>query len=107
MLGGRDDATAQRLLEKVGMTGRTFLADDWAGYRRIIPVEQLRTGKHLTYSIEQDNSNIRHYLARFRRRTKVVSKSAEMVDLSLRLHHYYHQPKNFATLAAAFISIFS
>jgi insertion element IS1 protein InsB len=62
----------------------------------------------LTFSIEQDNSNIRHFIARFRRRTKVVSKVEEMVDLSLRLYHFLHDnPKNFAALAFTFLSIFS
>src|ERR1700691_2461286 len=42
------------------------------GYHRLIPESQLFTGKDLTVPIEQDNSNIRHFLARFRRRTKVV-----------------------------------
>ncbi len=89
------------------MKGKTFLTDDWEGYHRVIPEDQLFTGKDLTFSIEADNSNIRHYLARFRRRTKVVSKKQDMVDLSLRLHHYYHEPENFAALAAVFLSIFS
>ena len=52
-----------------------FLTDDWEGFHRLIPENQLFTGKDLTFSIEQDNSDIRHFLARFRRRTKVVSKS--------------------------------
>ena len=72
-----------------------------------MPEDQLFTGKDLTFPIEQDNSNIRHDLARFRRRTKVVSKSEEMVDLSLRLHHHLRDPKNYAALAAVFISILS
>src|SRR5271170_7927696 len=67
------------------------------------PEEQLFTGKDLTVFIEQDNSNIRHFLARFRRRTKVVSKSEEMVDLSLRLYHHLHD--NLESLIAK-ISIF-
>jgi insertion element IS1 protein InsB len=75
MLGGRDDATCQKLLDKVGIEGKTFLTDDWEGFHRLIPEDQLFTGKDLTFSIEQDNSDIRHFLARFRRRTKVVSKS--------------------------------
>ena len=57
---------------------------------RLIPDDQLFTGKDLTVPIEQDNSNIRHFLARFRRRTKVVSKVVEMVDLSLRIDHHFH-----------------
>jgi insertion element IS1 protein InsB len=58
------------------------LTDDWDGYHRCIPAAQLFTGNDLTFGIEQDNSNIRHYLARFRRRSKVSSRSREMVDLS-------------------------
>ena len=89
------------------MEGKAFLTDDWEGFHRLIPEDQLYTGKDLTFSIEQDNSNIRHYLARFRRRTKVVSKLKEMVDLSLRLYHYLHDnPKNFVSLASVFLSIF-
>ena len=108
MLGGRDDATCQKLLGKVGIKGKTFLTDDWEGFHRLIPEDQLFTGKDLTFSIEQDNSNIRHFLARFRRRTKVVSKSEEMVDLSLRIYHHFHDnPANLAFLLATFLSIFS
>jgi hypothetical protein len=75
-----------------------------SGGSGIIPEDQLFTGKDLTFSIEQDNSNIRRFLARFRRRTTVVSKAVEMVDLSLRIYHYFHDnPRNFAALAATFL----
>ena len=67
---------------------------------------QLFTGKDLTFPIEQDNSNVRHYLARFRRRTKVVSQCQTMVDLSLRLLHYLQGPANYAAYAAKFATIF-
>jgi insertion element IS1 protein InsB len=108
VLGGRDDKTCRKLLAKVGLKGRTFLTDDWDGYHRLIPESQLFTGKDLTFSIEQDNSNIRHFLARFRRRTKVVSKSVEMVDLSLRLYHFLHDnPENFNIFTARMSSIFN
>ena len=103
VLGGRDDATCRRLIDKVGLAGKTFVTDDREGYHRVIPEAQLFTGKDLTFPIEQDNSNIRHCLARFRRRTKMVSKCRTMVDLSLRL---LQNPAAFATyaqkLAAAF-----
>jgi len=107
VLGGRDDATGQKLLDKVGIQGKIFLTDDWEGFHRLIPQDQLVTGKDLTFSIEQDNSNIRHFVARFRRRTKVVSKIALMVALSLRLYHYLHDnPQNLAALLASFLSTF-
>jgi insertion element IS1 protein InsB len=90
VLGGRDDASCQRLLDKIGLQGKIFISDNWDGFRRLIPSNQLLTGKPYTHDIERDNSNIRHFLARFRRRTKVVSKQAYMVDLSLRLYHHLH-----------------
>ena len=108
VLGGRDDATCQRLLDKIGVEGKTFVTDDWEGYHRLIPENQLFTGKDLTYPIEQDNSDIRNFLARFGRRTKVVSKVEEMVDLSLRLYHNLHDNvDNFLKKANVFRSIFS
>ena len=107
VLGRRDDATCKHLLNKIGVEGKTFVTDDWEGYHRPIPESQLFTGKDLTVPIEQDNSNIRHFLARFRRRTKVVSKAVEMVDLSLRIYHHFHDNLGaFATKAAVFQSIF-
>jgi len=107
VLGERDDATCRRLLDKVSLTGKTFVTDDWEGYYRVIPPDQLFTGKDLTFPIEQDNSNVRHYLARFRRRTKIVSKCRTMVDLSLRLLHHLQDPTNYAAYAKTFATIFS
>src|SRR5271154_6016439 len=48
VLGGRDDATCQKLLNKIGLEGKTFVTDDWEGYHRLIPDDQLFTGKDLT-----------------------------------------------------------
>jgi insertion element IS1 protein InsB len=107
IIGRRDDATLQKLLDKIGIEGKTFITDDWDGYHRLIPENQLFTGKDLTGSIERDDSNIRHFLARFRRRMKVVSKVEEMVDLSLRIYHHFHDnPDHFIAKAAVFQSIF-
>ena len=105
VLGGRDDATCRRLLDKVGVNGKTFVTDDWEGYHRVILEDQLFTGKDLTLPIEQDNSNVRHCLARFRRRTKVVSKCRTMVDLLLRLLHHLQDPSTFARYAQQFATI--
>jgi len=40
-LGGRDDATCRRLLDKVGVEGNVFLTDDWEGFHRLIPEDGL------------------------------------------------------------------
>ena len=92
--GGRDDATCKRLLDKINIMGKIIIADHWKGFQRLIPSNQLLIGKQYTHSIERDNSNIRHFLARFRRRTKVVSQKAYMVVLSLRLYHHLHDDKD-------------
>ena len=106
-LGGRDDATCRRLLEKVGLGGHVFLTDDWEGFHRLIPEEQLFTGKDLTFPIEQDDGDVHHHLARFRRRSKVTSRARHMVDGALRLLHHLMQPENFLLHRDQFLSIFA
>ena len=64
------------------------------------------TGKDLTFPIEQDNSDTRHHLARFRRRSKVTSRARHMVDGALRLLCHLRQPENFLPLRNRFLSIF-
>jgi insertion element IS1 protein InsB len=51
----------------------------------LLPVGQLYTGKDETHGIERDNARQRHWLARFRRRSIVVSKTKRMVDVSIAL----------------------
>src|SRR5689334_18487922 len=51
----------------------------------LLPVGQLYAGKAETHGIERDNARQRHWLARFRRRSIVVSKAKRMVDVSIAL----------------------
>ena len=51
----------------------------------MIPVGRLYAGKDQTHGIERDHARQRHWLARFRRRSIVVSKSVRMVDASIAL----------------------
>lgn len=53
----------------------------------------------MTFPIKQDHSNLRHCLARVRRKTKVVPKCQTMSDLSLRLLHHLQEPGNYAAYA--------
>lgn len=75
MLGNRSEKTCRQLIDKIGFEGKTFLTDDWEAYHKIILAEQLFTGKDITFSIEQSNSDIRHWLARFIRRSKSSTRS--------------------------------
>jgi insertion element IS1 protein InsB len=84
--GGRDAATLSRLLERVERwKPRLYCTDDWAAYAELIPQGRLFVGKEETHGIERDHSRQRHWLARFRRRTCVVSKAKRMVDASIAL----------------------
>ena len=85
-LGGRDRATLERLLERLKRWGvRLYCTDDWAAYVEAIPQGRLYVGKEETHGIERDHSRQRHWLARFRRRTCVVSRAERMVEASIAL----------------------
>src|SRR5215208_7166938 len=84
--GDRDKATCERLIERLRRwRTRLYCADDYAVYGVLLPVGQLYTGKEKTHGIERDNARQRHWLARFRRRSIVVSKAKRMVDVSIAL----------------------
>ena len=86
VLGGRDIATFRRLYDKVKhLEGCTFHTDDWGAFAAVLPPERHLIGKQYTADIERDNSNTRHHLGRFTRRTKVVSRLPHMVDITLRI----------------------
>ena len=85
-LGGRDKTTLERLLERLKRWGvRLYCTDDWAAYAELIPQGRLFVGKEETHGIERDHSRQRHWLARFRRRTCVVSRAERMVEASIAL----------------------
>ena len=62
-----------------------YCTDHWRAYSKIIPPDKHYQGKDQTYTVESKNSQIRHYLAKFRRRTKCYVKSIENVIMSLKL----------------------
>ena len=104
-VGSRDNSTLRRLWERIAHPGRTYYTDDWAVYPDVIPPGQHVAGKAATRLIESDNANTRHRVARFTRRTKVVFRSATMVNLTMRLWAYFEQPSNFAAYQEMFLSI--
>mmetsp|Transcript_262 Transcript_262/g.125 ORF Transcript_262/g.125 Transcript_262/m.125 type:complete len:83 (-) Transcript_262:2161-2409(-) len=61
------------------------LTDHWKAYKEFIPQSKHYASKAETFTIEGYNSRIRHYLARFKRKTKCYSKSLKMMFYSLRL----------------------
>ena len=107
VLGGRDTATFQRLYDKVKhLTQCIFYTDDWNAFSQVLPPERHVIGKAHTIDIEHDNSNTRHHLGRFTRRTKVVSREQHMVDLTLRIWHAVTTTELFSILQKIALSIY-
>ena len=73
-----------------GALGRLFCTDDWAPYDTALPAGRHYIGKDQTQRSESNNARQRHWFARFRRRTCVVSRSVAMVDATMALFAYYH-----------------
>jgi IS1 family transposase len=89
--GGRDQATLERLLGRLQpWSVRLFCTDDWAAYDAALPAGRHYIGKDQMQRSESNNARQRHWFARFRRRTCVVSKSLEMVEATMALFAYYH-----------------
>ena len=64
---------------------KLYCSDHWEVYPKVITKEKLRQSKAETPAIERNNCRQRHWLARFKRKSLVVSKSLLMVDLSIAL----------------------
>ena len=62
-----------------------FCTDYWKSYFEFIPDHKHLPSKAETFTVEGYNSRIRHYLARFKRKTKCYNKAEHMIEKSLKL----------------------
>ena len=107
-MGSRSDTDLKKLIKLVDNGDCDFVTDEWPGFFRCLPKNRHFYGKDLTVPIEATNSDIRHRLARFKRRTKASSRSCKMVEMSLKLFHYFQDyPQNVFAFIAPFLSFFS
>jgi insertion element IS1 protein InsB len=94
-IGKRNRPTVRKLLQKIsGIECLRYYTDAHLSYKRLFPKDKHRESKKYTYTVEGINSYIRHFLARFRRRSKCYSKNEEVADKSItllgnRLHERY------------------
>lgn len=61
------------------------MTDYWKPYESFVPKSKHTQSKAQTYTVEGYNSLFRHFLARFRRKSKCYSKSKEMLEYSVKL----------------------
>jgi insertion element IS1 protein InsB len=84
--GRRDAATLKKLIERLAPWDVAFYCTDhWKTYTSVIPAEKLVKSKAKTDGIERNHCRQRHWFGRFKRKSIVVSKSQEMVDLTMAL----------------------
>jgi len=61
------------------------MTDYWKPYENFVPRKKHIQSKAQTFTVEGYNSLFRHFLARFRRKSKCYSKSKEMLEYSIKL----------------------
>ena len=84
--GDRDKATLEKLIETLEKWKvNCYYTDDYQAYASVIPRERLIQTKAETHAIERNNCRMRHGFGRFKRKSIIVSKTVEMVDLTVAL----------------------
>jgi len=93
-----------------------YYSDGWKAYQAVEwpGLHEVSVGKRDTHTVEGRNSELRHYLARLRRKTKCYSKSVEALARAIKLfvygwnrrqHRYLAEPKLKGTLCLLFLPI--
>ena len=71
--------------------GHDYFSDDYQGYKTVLYWPALHypmTDKSETYSVEGANADLRHYLARLRRKSRCFSRCPYALICALRLFIY-------------------
>ena len=91
VLGDHSAETFRPLWENVVSTWLCYfyVTDGWLVYPMFIPEGDQIICKTYMTRVEGENTRLRHYLARFHRKTLCYSKSVEMIKHSVRLLIHY------------------
>jgi insertion element IS1 protein InsB len=84
--GRRDKVTLKKMVDRLAQFNvKLYCTDNWASYASVIRKDKLVQSKATTHDIERHHCRQRHWFGRFKRGTIIVSKSKEMVDLTMAL----------------------
>jgi insertion element IS1 protein InsB len=76
----------KRLVDRLSQWNVTmYHTDKWAAYAVVLPQDKLVMSKTNTHGIERNHGRQRHWFGRFKRKSIIISKSLEMVDLTMAL----------------------
>ena len=107
VLGKRNKKTFKRLYDKVKhLKNCKFYTDGWDVFAKVLPKSRHTVGKAHTHIVESNNSDTRHHLGRFTRKTKIVSQSETAVDFSLKLWQALAEPDVFSRFQSSAVSIY-
>jgi len=84
--GRRDKSTLKKRIDRLAQWDvQIYCTDKWATYASVIPQDKLVQSKATTHAIERNHCRQRHWFGHFKRKSIIVSKSKEMVDLTMAL----------------------
>jgi insertion element IS1 protein InsB len=84
--GRCDKATLKKMVDRLASWHvNVYCTDKWGTYVSVIPQNKLVQSKTTTHDIERNHCRQRHWFGRFKRKSIIVSKSKEMVDLTMAL----------------------
>ena len=84
--GGRNAETLQKLTSRLKtLNVKRYWTDKWKVYETVLPPAKLTQMKAETHRIERNNCLMRHWFGQFKRKSIIISKSMEMVDLTIAL----------------------
>jgi insertion element IS1 protein InsB len=76
----------QKLVDRLARWDvHVYGTDQWGTYASVIPQDKLIQSKTTTHDIERNHGRQRHGFGRFKRQSIIVSKSTEIVDLTMAL----------------------
>ena len=84
--GDRNKETLEKLTTRLAaLDVSVYFTDKWHVYETLLPASKHVQTKAETHRIERNNCLMRHWFGRFKRKSIIVSKSVEMVDLTVAL----------------------
>ena len=84
--GRRDKATLKKMVDRLATWDvKLYCTDKWATYASVIPQDKLVQSKATTHAIERHHGRQRHWFGRFKRKSIIISRSKEMVELTMAL----------------------
>ena len=89
-VGDRSSKSFENLCKNIShIDARLYATDQYSVYD-IIPKHKRLVGKAHTYTVERMNRLLRHYLARFARKTYCLSRSLSMICFSVSLFSFFY-----------------